>query len=132
MNIIEMPTVKIELLAGREKQTLIKIRDTVMDSVVETLQLPTDGRNVRLIEYQPDLFQMKPPYEILIEISMFAGRSKQIKRALYKTIVDRLQFQGLADKEKVLIMLNEQALENWGGRGGIPADEMELGFSENV
>jgi len=37
-----------------------------MDSVVDTLQLTVDVRYIRLIEYQPELFQMKPPYEIII------------------------------------------------------------------
>lgn len=127
-----MPTIKIELLIGRDKKTLIKIRDLVMDSVVESLQLLPDDRNVRLIEYQPDLFQMRPPYVILIEISMFAGRTKETKKKLYQTIVDKLELNGLVDKKQVLITLNEQPLENWGARGGIPADEIDLGFKVNV
>ena len=77
-----------------------KLVKMVMDSVVEILKLPSNDRNIRLIEYKSDFFQMKPPYEILIEIS--------------------------------LIILNEQPLENWGGRGGISCDEMELGFKVNV
>jgi len=127
-----MPTVKIELQNGRDKKTLIKIRDLVMDAVVDILQLPSDDRNVRLIEYNPDLFLMKPPYEILIEISMFSGRTKDTKRKLFQTIVDRLETHGLIDKKKILITLNEQPLENWGGRGGIPADEMDLGFKVKI
>lgn len=127
-----MPTVKIELKIGRDIQTLTKIRDLVMDSVVEILKLPTDDRNVRMIEYQPHLFQMKPPYEILIEISMFAGRTKNTKSELYKTIVERLELHGLIEKEKVLITLIEQPLENWGVRGGIPADEIDFGFHVKI
>jgi len=103
-----------------------------MDSIVESLQLPSDDRNVRLIEYHPDLFQMKPPYELLIEISMFMGRTKDTKRRLYQTIVERLESNGLISKEKVLITLNEQPLENWGVRGGISADEVNLGFNVKI
>lgn len=127
-----MPTVKIELLIGKDRQTLIKIRDFVMDSVVEILQLPADDRNVRLIEHQPELFQMKPPYEILIEISLFTGRTKETKRKLFQTIVDRLESNVLIDKNKVFIVLNEQPAENWGVRGGIPADELDLGFKVKI
>jgi hypothetical protein len=29
-------------------------------------------------------------------------------------------------------MLNEQVLENWGIRGGIPADEVQLGFKVDL
>ena len=103
-----------------------------MDSVVEILQLPADDRNVRLIEHQPELFQMKPPYEILIEISLFTGRTKETKRKLFQTIVDRLESNVLIDKNKVFIVLNEQPAENWGVRGGIPADELDLGFKVKI
>ena len=127
-----MPTVKIELSEGKDRQTLLCLRDTVMDSVVEILKLPSNDRNIRLIEYQQDFFQMKPPYEILIEISMFSGRTKETKKKLYQTIVEQLERNCSIKKEKILIILNEQPLENWGGRGGISADEMDLGFKVNV
>jgi|WetSurMetagenome_2_1015567.scaffolds.fasta_scaffold16839_4 phenylpyruvate tautomerase PptA (4-oxalocrotonate tautomerase family) len=127
-----MPTVKIELLTGRDKPTLIKIKNLVMNSVVESLQLSPNDTNIRVIEYQPDLFQMKPPYKILIEISMFIGRTRETKKKLYRTIIDKLESAGLIDKENVLITLNEQSLENWGIRGGIPADELDLGFKVDI
>lgn len=127
-----MPTVKIELVSGRDKDTLIKIRNLVMDSVVESLQLLTDDRNIRIIEYPANLFQMKPPYEVLIEISMFLGRTKDTKKKLYQTIVNSLEINGLIEKGKVLITLNEQPMENWGVRGGISADEIDLGFNVKI
>jgi len=127
-----MPTVKIELSEGRNRQTLLCLRDAVMDSVVEILKLPSDDRNIRLMEYQPEFFKMKPPYEILIEISMFSGRTKETKKKMFQTIVEKLETNCSIEKEKVLIILNEQPLENWGGRGGISGDEMELGFKVDV
>jgi phenylpyruvate tautomerase PptA (4-oxalocrotonate tautomerase family) len=127
-----MPTVKIELASGREIETLIKIRDSVMGSVIESLKLPSDDRNIRIIEYPSELFQMKPPNEMLIEISMFEGRTKETKKKLFQTIVSNLEMNGLIDKNKVLITIHEQPLENWGVRGGIPADEIDLGFNVKI
>lgn len=127
-----MPAVLIELQKGRDRLSLLGIRDSVLDSVIESLQLPSDDRNIRIIEYEPELFQMKPPYEILIEISMFTGRTKETKRKLYQSIVNKLDSSNLARKEVVLIIINEHSLENWGVRGGIPADEIDLGFKINV
>lgn len=127
-----MPTVKVELLEGRSKEYLLKLRDVIMNSVVASLQLPENDRNIRILEYPEGLFQMKAPNEILVEVSMFSGRSKDTKRKLFKTIVSNLEANGLLAKEKVLILLNEQPLENWGVRGGIPADEVELGFKVNI
>lgn len=75
---------------------------------------------------------MKPPYEVLIEISMFLGRKKDTKKKLYQTIVNRLEINGLFEKRKVLITLNEQPLENWGICGGISAGETDLGFKVKI
>jgi len=127
-----MPTIKIELKKGKERDTLILIKDTVMNAVIDSLQLPKDDRNIRLLEYDEDFFQMKSPYEMLIEISMFTGRTKDTKRKLYHTIVHQLDSAGLIAKEKIFILLNEQIPENWGVKGGVPADEVSLGFNVNV
>jgi phenylpyruvate tautomerase PptA (4-oxalocrotonate tautomerase family) len=127
-----MPTVNIELQKGRDLQTLIKLRDLVMDSVAQVLKLPSDDRTIRLNEYQPEFFQMKPPYEILIEISMFIGRTKETKKKLYQTIVTALESNLSIDRKKVLITINEKLKENWGVQGGIIADEIALGYNVNI
>jgi phenylpyruvate tautomerase PptA (4-oxalocrotonate tautomerase family) len=127
-----MPAVKIELSKGRDKESLMKIKKIVLDSLVGSLKLPSNDQNIRLIEYEPDFFQMKPPYQILIEISMFVGRTKDTKRKLYQSIVNNLAATGFLKQENILIIINEQLLENWGVRGGFPADEIDLGFKVNV
>lgn len=127
-----MPTVKVELAKGRDKSILIKIRNSIMNAVVQTLQLPENDRNIRIIEHDTDLFTMKPPYEILIEINLFAGRTNKTKQLLYKSIVNTLNTEQLIPKENILITLIEQPLENWAGRGGISADDINLGFKINV
>lgn len=127
-----MPTVKIELLKSRDISSLIKIRDAVMDAVVDSLQLPSNDRNIRIAEYEQEMFQLKAPYEMLVEIAMFAGRSKEAKKRLYTSIVDNLESGQLISGHKVLIIINEQPLENWGIRGGMSADETDLGFSVKV
>ena len=122
-----MPLVKIELPEGRNKEVLVNLQKIVMDSVVSALALPEDDRNIRLIEYKPEFFSMKKPYEILIEISLFKGRTLDTKKLLYQTITENLQEIGIK-KEQIFILLNEQPLENWGVRGGIPASEIKLDF----
>lgn len=123
-----MPLVKVEVAEGYCKESLMRIKNTIMDAVVEVLQLPKEDRNIRLIEYSGDMFEMNPPYKLLIEICMFAGRSVHTKKLLYRTIVDDLCTTGLMRKEEIFIVLNEQPLENWGIRGGVPANEIDLGF----
>lgn len=75
-----MPLIKIELIKGLEKESIIKIMSLVMDAVVESLKLKDDDRNIRLSEYESDFFNMKSPYKVLIEIIMFKGRTKETKK----------------------------------------------------
>lgn len=127
-----MPTVKIELLKGKDHQSLKAMMSIIMDSVVEVLQLSSDDRNIRLLEFEPGFFEMKSPYQVLIEICMFVGRTKETKKKLYQTIVNRLEEKKLFEKDQVFITINELPMENWGVRGGIPADEINLGFKVEV
>ena len=59
---------------------------------------------------------------------MFKGRTKQTKKKLFESIVKKLEGELKIDPKTICIVLNEQPLENWGIRGGIPADEIQLGF----
>jgi phenylpyruvate tautomerase PptA (4-oxalocrotonate tautomerase family) len=127
-----MPLVKIELAGGRDRSELSRMRSLVSDCVVDSLKLPADDRNVRLVEHDPDLFSMKPPYSLLIEITMFAGRSRETKKALYRRIVQTLHREMDIPAESVFIVLNEQPLENWGVKGGVPADEVGFDFKIEI
>lgn len=127
-----MPLIKIELIKGLEKESIIKIMSLVMDAVVESLKLRDDDRNIRLSEYESDFFNMKSPYKVLIEITMFKGRTKETKKLLYQNIVNSLFINKLYNKDEIFIVLNEQVLENWGVRGGVSADEIKLNFNVNI
>jgi phenylpyruvate tautomerase PptA (4-oxalocrotonate tautomerase family) len=127
-----MPLVKIEIAQGKEKTYLLKLMNTVLDCVQHVLQVPADDRNIRLAQYDPEFFVMKKPYSLLIEITMFSGRSKETKKILYKKIVDELFDRLGIAQESVFIVLYDPPLENWGVRGGFPADEINLGFKVNV
>jgi phenylpyruvate tautomerase PptA (4-oxalocrotonate tautomerase family) len=127
-----MPLVKVELAQGKERAYLQELMVTIMDSIRDVLKLPADDRNIRLIEHDPDFFTMKPPYSLLVEVTLFSGRSPEAKKALYKKLVDALHEKLGIARESVFIVLNEQPLENWGGRGGIPASEVNLGFKVDI
>jgi phenylpyruvate tautomerase PptA (4-oxalocrotonate tautomerase family) len=127
-----MPLVKIELKEGHDLSTLLKMKELVMDAVINTLKLPNDDRNIRICEYKSELFSMKKSYEILVEITLFSGRTAETKKKLYQQIVGSLEEEGICSKENIFIVLNEQPLQNWGIRGGIPANEIELNFKVEI
>ena len=127
-----MPLVKIEIEKGNKKEFLTSLIDLTMNCVQEILKLPSDDRNIRLIEYEKGLFLMKNPYRLIIEISMFSGRTTETKRKLFQLIVNSL-FEKLGiNKEEVFILINEQPRENWGVRGGLSAGDIELGFKVEI
>jgi 4-oxalocrotonate tautomerase family enzyme len=127
-----MPLVNIILEKGRSQEELFQIRDLVMDCVIESLHLPLDDRNIRITEYSHGYFIMKPPYEILVEIALFSGRTKDTKKKLFKNITQKLKDELGVDAQSIFILLNEQPAENWGIRGGRPADEVDLGFDVKI
>jgi len=127
-----MPLVKIEIAQGRELTELLRLKELVMSTVVDVLQLPTDDRNIRISEYRPEFFSMKAPYEILVEIILFSGRTIEIKKRLYQQLAENLENHGICPKENVFIVLNEQPMENWGVRGGKIASELKLNFKVDI
>ena len=85
-----MPLLKVEIEKGNNKEFLISLIDLIMNCVQEALQLLPDDRNIRLTEFEKGFFQMKQPYRFIIEISMFSGRSAEIKKKMYQLIVSTL------------------------------------------
>ncbi|NLU38089.1 MAG: tautomerase family protein [Bacteroidales bacterium] len=124
-----MPVVKIELIKGKSKEFKMIFMDTVHESMVETLKIPANDKNIRLMDYDADCFDTKPPYQYFIEIIMFSGRTKETKSKLFRSLVDKLHDKLNIDPHSVFIVINEQPTENWGIRGGISASDVQLDFT---
>jgi phenylpyruvate tautomerase PptA (4-oxalocrotonate tautomerase family) len=130
-----MPLVKIEIQKGKSAAYKKALLDNVHQALVDSFKIPEDDRIQRLYELDAEDFEVggsKTSDFILIELTVFHGRSLEAKRNLYKAIVDSLEKALGIGRNDVLIVLNEQALDNWGVRGGIPACEADLGFNINV
>ena len=94
----------------------VKDRDVVLDIYDETTRIVMTGRSQRYTR---------------VEITLFAGRSMEAKRTLYKMIVANLAELGVPETE-IKTVLMEVPAENWGLRGGRPASELDLGFKIDV
>ena len=129
-----MPITRIELArkwSRAEKDRLLAI---VHRAMMDSLKIPERDRQIRIFECEEGDFAYPPECSnnyVLIEISMFSGRSMAAKRKLYKNIVDGLEELGVA-RHDVLIVLHDVPRENWGIRGGVPASEVDLGFTVEV
>ena len=129
-----MPIARIEVRKSRSPEQVQAIIEAVYQAQREALQLPERDRKIGYIEHRSEHFHVPPDKGenyTLVEITLFAGRSLQAKRALYQAIIKRFEALGIAASD-VIIVLNEVPLENWGIRGGQPASEVDLGFKVNV
>lgn len=120
-----MPAVKIEIGNKWKIETAIAIKNIVMAEVKYAFELKSSDRNIRVVRYDQDLFELKDPYEIFIEIDMVEGRSEDFKRNLYTNIVTAIENRTLFKKENIFIFLNEQPSVNWGVKGGIPFSDFK-------
>lgn len=115
---------------GREREVL----EAVQSALVEGLRIPAWDRDVTLDLYGPDRRLVpdgRSDRYTVVEVKLFAGRTIEAKRALYKAMVNRLVSLGVPGEE-INIVLVEVARENWGLRGGIPASDVDLGYKVDV
>lgn len=129
-----MPDVLIEVRAGWLGRRKPQFLDAIHAALVEAIRIPRDDKVMRLVEHAPDNFVIpaaRGDRFTRIEITLFAGRSLDAKRRLYKTIVGNLARFGVPAAD-VKIVLVEVPAENWGIRGGHAACDIDLGFEVEV
>jgi len=125
-----MPDVLVEVRGDWLKARKGAFIDAIEDGIVTALKTPKDDKILRLIEHAPECFSI-PCWAgerfTHIEITMFAGRSLEAKRALYRAVVDNLQRFGVPEND-VKIILIEVDPSNVGMRGGRAASDLTLGY----
>ncbi len=129
-----MPLVRLEVRQGRSPTHKLALLQATHDALVEALQIPEDDRMQRIVEHAVDDFELPPGASedfVLVEVTMFPGRSVQAKRRLHQALVRNLGELGIPPGD-VFIVLQEPPMENWGIRGGRMASEVDLGFEVQV
>jgi phenylpyruvate tautomerase PptA (4-oxalocrotonate tautomerase family) len=129
-----MPLARIEVRKKWRQPEKERMISALHEAMVECLKIPEHDRLIRFIEHEPEDFVVPPGCSdnyVLVEISLFSGRSLDAKRALYKSVVSRFAEVGIPKKE-IFIVLHDVPQDNWGIRGGIPASEIDLGFKIEV
>jgi phenylpyruvate tautomerase PptA (4-oxalocrotonate tautomerase family) len=122
-----MPLVRISLLKGKPASYRRKVGDAVHRALVETIDVPTKDRFQILTEHDAEDFVYDREYLgiarsrdlVIIQITLSAGRSLYLKRALYRAIVARLGAAVQLRPEDVWINLVETAKENWSFGNGV-------------
>jgi phenylpyruvate tautomerase PptA (4-oxalocrotonate tautomerase family) len=125
-----MPLFRVEIREGWSPADKAGLLDAIHAAAVAALRIPDEDRTQILTEHPAEAFEIPPGKGdrfTLVQITMFAGRSLDAKRRLYRAVVGNLDRLGVRPSD-VLIVLHDVPLENWGIRGGTPASDVDLGF----
>jgi phenylpyruvate tautomerase PptA (4-oxalocrotonate tautomerase family) len=129
-----MPLVTISMYEGKTPDFKKKINDAIHAALVQNFKIQDWDYNQRTQEYVKNDWRVpdgKSDKYTLIEMCVFPGRTKETKKKLYADIVTRLEAIGIP-KDHIMILIIEQPMENWGIRGGVPANEVNLGYDTNL
>lgn len=121
-----MPLVRITLRKGKTPEFLRDMSNAVHDALVATANVPADDRFHVLEEVEHDRLVAHPSYGgversenvVFVQITLNAGRTVDVKRALYADIAKRLQESVDVRPDDVLVSLVEVTGENWSFGGG--------------
>lgn len=129
-----MPIVRIEDPVNRPTATRREVIETTYRCLKQTFGVSDEELQARYKHYHEEYFRTpgdKSEY-LQVNITVFKGRTLETKRKLYKELSNALAELLTIAPSSVLILLDEHDAENWGTRGGIPASEIDFGYSINV
>jgi 4-oxalocrotonate tautomerase len=122
-----MPLVRIDLRQGRSPEDRRAIGDAVHQAMVETIKVPEKDRFQVIAEHAAGGMVHDPSYldiartdaVVFIQITLNAGRTVEMKKALYARIAELLAKSPGVRREDVLVSLVEVTKENWSFGNGI-------------
>jgi 4-oxalocrotonate tautomerase len=122
-----MPLVRIDLVRGKPAAHRKQIGEIIYNAMRETINVPENDKFQIITEHAADEINIAGSYLgnsytqdiLLIQITMNAGRSVEMKQALFKRIADDLHDKLGVRREDVVINLVEVVKENWSFGGGV-------------
>ena len=116
-----MPLVRIDLARGKTEHYRRSVGEIVYEAMIATLNVPADDRFQIIAEHSESDFIIDRTYlgvertddVIVIQVTLNAGRTIELKSAFYKAVADGLHERLQLRREDVFINLVETAKENW-------------------
>lgn len=115
-----MPLVKIEIMKGHDKDYKKAVLQAVHEGLMLSLGIPDEDRFQRLYEIDPDYFETsseKTNQFCMIELTLFPGRSLEVKEQVIFEITRLLGERLEIPAEDVFIVINDPPYGNWGFGG---------------
>ncbi|PMN67072.1 tautomerase family protein [Enterovibrio norvegicus] len=129
-----MAQIKIYGLKDNLDKNRDAISSSIHDSVMSALEYPKEKKFHRFISLNKDDFiypDDRSEEYIIIEISMFEGRSIEAKKSLIRELFNNINTATGISSQDIEITIYETPKENWGIRG-MPGDELALGYKVEV
>jgi 4-oxalocrotonate tautomerase len=122
-----MPLVRVALRKGSTPEFRRAVSDSIHRAMVETIGVPEKDKFQILTEHDADSLIYDASYlaiarsdaVILIQITLSAGRSIELRKALFARIAQLLADHPGVRPEDVFVNLIEVAKENWSFGNGI-------------
>jgi phenylpyruvate tautomerase PptA (4-oxalocrotonate tautomerase family) len=129
-----MAQVKIYALSRQLEGRISDISDTLHKVMMQVLELPENKRFHRFFPMENDHFVFpsdRSQNYMILEISMFEGRSQDTKKELIQTLFSEFKNELQIDPQDLEITLMETPKSNWGIRGK-PGDEWDLNYPVEI
>lgn len=125
------PLVKIEIVSGHDKDYKATLLQTVHLTLMDVLKIPDDDRYQRLYELDEANYERGTGGKTftLIELALFPGRNKEMKKSVIKQLTQRLSEALTIPPSDVFIVIHEPPLDNWGFCGS-QASELDLQYKQ--
>jgi phenylpyruvate tautomerase PptA (4-oxalocrotonate tautomerase family) len=122
-----VPFTRIEIRRGKPPEYREALLDVVYTTLRETMNVPDGDRFQVLTEHEPENLDISRDYlgiersaeAIVIQITLNAGRSVEMKKAFYAALTAALQERIGIRSEDVTVSLVEVAKENWSFGNGL-------------
>jgi phenylpyruvate tautomerase PptA (4-oxalocrotonate tautomerase family) len=122
-----MPLVRVDIKKNQDPTFAKRVGQQIYAAMRSAIAVPENDNFQVLNEHDEDHFIFDPQYLgihrtdnlVMIQITLSEGRSDDLKKLLYKTIVDNLNAELAVRREDVFINLVEVKKENWSFGNGI-------------
>ena len=122
-----MPLVRIALRKGKSPEYRRAISNSIHRAMMETIKIPEQDRFQIVTEHDDSGLLYDPSYlgisrsddVVLIQITLSAGRTVEVRKALFARIAQLLREAPGIRPEDVFVNLVEVAKENWSFGNGI-------------
>jgi 4-oxalocrotonate tautomerase len=120
-----MPLVRIYASRFNDEPSRRAAGDAVHEAMVESISIPPAGRFQLFLTLTDSAMSWDPAYGdverkglVVVEITLNAGRSIEVKKSLYAALARKLEERAGVRPDDLVVTLVETSRENWSFGGG--------------